>query len=100
MLKLKVYKKEKEDGKFSYYAPITSEYNGKKTTYYLSINFKKGMAIEDTRIIEIKDFFLSSYSINDKVMLKMVITDYDLVTKNEAVQDYNLEKEEYADLEI
>lgn len=97
MIKLKVYKKDKGDGKFSYYAPITSEYKGKKSTYYLNVNFKKGLEIEDTSILDIKGFFFGSYLLNDRPMLKIIITDYELITKNEAVQDYNNEKEEYAD---
>lgn len=97
-MKLKVYKKEKPDGKMQYYAPITSEYNNKKSTYYLTVNFKKGIEIEDTSIIELKNCFFSSYLLNDKPQLKIIITEYDMIKKTgEAVQNYKEEKEEYAD---
>lgn len=98
MIKLKVYKKTKDDGKITFYAPITNEFNGKRTTYYLLINFKKGTEIEsDSALIEVKDFFLSSYWVGE-AKLKMIITDYDIVEKNkEVLADYNSEKEKYAD---
>ena len=97
MLKLKVYKKIKENNKVSYYAPITSEYNGRKTTYYLLINFKKNIELEDTSLIEVKGFFLSSYWAGE-ARLKMIITEYEILEeRSEALGDYKSEKEQYAD---
>lgn len=97
MLKLKIHKKVKEDGKISYYAPITSEFKGRKTTYYLLINFKRGIELEDTAFVEVKSFFLSSYWCGE-ARLKMIITEYEIVEDSSGIlDDYKNEKEQYAD---
>jgi hypothetical protein len=98
MIKLLVYRKEKPDGKISYYAPITNEFNGKKTTYYLMVNFKKGLEIEENTLMDIKKFFFSSYYSGGEPRLKIIITEYEKIEQDKnAFNNYNSEKEDYAD---
>lgn len=100
MIRLYVYKKEKPDGKSSYYSAITGEYKGVKSVYYLLINFKKGMELESNATIDIKKFYFTSYKTGVVDRLKIVVVDYDLVDKSKeknVFDEYNEEKEEYSD---
>ena len=56
-MKLNVIKKIQENGKVSYYSIVQNEFNGKKTTYFLSVGFKKGTEPENTCTIDIKTMF-------------------------------------------
>lgn len=99
MLTLYVYKKQKPDGKISYYSAITSEFNNRKSTYYLLINFKKGMELEKNSVIELKKFFFGSYFTGNVVRLKLIVTEYNIIDKdNNVFNDYNEEKKEYGDI--
>ena len=100
MLKLKIYRRRKPNGNFGYYSPITTEFNGKKSTYYLMVNFKKGIEIqEDNAYLLVKTFFLNSYMLGNKPELKIVITDYEKIEQmsQKDIDKYNSEKEDYAD---
>lgn len=99
-IKLYICRKNKPEGKVSYYTPITSEYNGRKSTYYLLVNFKKGVELYKNTTIELKRFYFGSYFTGDVVRLKIIITDFNIVEKEstrEVFNEYNKEKEEYLD---
>lgn len=96
MIKLLVKKRQK-DCKTSYFAPITSTFNGQKTTAYLQVNFKRGTEIEKDSIINITNFMFASYPSKQGPRVKIVVIDYVLEESapNEVFNDYNNEKEEY-----
>lgn len=99
MIKLKVYRKERLNGGYSYYAPIVNEFNNKKCTYYLTINFKKGTEPRDESLyINIKKFFFSSFYFNGSANVKIIVTEYEKTGDSPAdLKNYNIEKEEYAE---
>lgn len=97
-MRLFVNKKVSEDGKVSYYSTISNEYNHRKTIYYLSVSFKKGMELDDSGVIDIKNLFFSCYPSGTQSKLKIIVTDYEKIEEEKsAFQEYNYEKEEYAD---
>lgn len=97
MLKLKVYVEQRENGRTHYYAPIKNSFNNKITTFYLTVNFKKGMELKESAFIKINNFFFSCFEYKNIPALKIIVTDYEIIGNKEAVQDYKSEKEEYAD---
>jgi len=97
MLKLKVFVEPKGEGKIHYYSPIKNEFNNKRVTYYLTVNFKKGMELKETAFINVKNFFFSCFEYKNITNLKIIITDYEIIGNKDAVENYQSEKEEYAD---
>lgn len=97
MLKLKVYVEQRENGRVHCYAPIKNSFNNKTTTFYLTVNFKKGKELKETAFIKINNFFFSCFEYKNMPALKIIVTDYEIVGNKEAVESYQSEKEEYAD---
>lgn len=100
MIKIVVLRKEMANGRISYYSPITSTFNGQKTTAYLLINFKKGIEVKENCVIELKKFWFSSYPSKNGARVKIVITEYEKLESRdkEVYNEYNNERQEYADL--
>ena len=97
-MRLFVNKKINKDGKVSYYSTISNEYNGRKTIYYLTISFKKDIELDESGVIEVKNFFFSCYPSGNTSKLKIIFTDYEKKEdEKSAFQEYNYEKEEFAD---
>lgn len=90
-MKLNVIKKIQENGKVSYYSIIQNEFNGKKTTYFLSIGFKRGTEPENTCTIDIKTMFFSCFPSGNSSKLKLMVGEYELLKEDTtpAIQEYN-----------
>ena len=88
-----------KNNKTSYYSTITNEYNNIKSIYYLGVKFKKGMELDKSSMLDIKNFFFSCYpSGNNQTKLMIIVTDYEKLEENRnAFEEYNDEREEYAD---
>ena len=99
MIKLIVEARENSKGQKNFYATIKNKYKNKTTYYNLLVNFKRGTEPQkDKALIDINKFWFGCYPYGNFSQLKIIVTDYTLIEREEhAFEDYNSEKEEYSE---
>ena len=69
---------------YGYSTYIKNEYNGKKITMFMDVQFINGTEPDETIYANVTDCFFSCYESKDGVKPKLVIKEYERIEKNDS----------------